>query len=291
MGDHERGAALHHSIESGVDLGFGDRIECAGRLIQDQDWRIFQQRTRDRQALTFAAGEHAAAFAGIGFEFQVTALDEVERLCALGSRAQFLVGGVGLADAQVLRNRAVEQQRFLKHHADIPAQRRECHAADVHAVDLDEARLRIERAMQQRDRGGFAGTGFSDQSEGLSRQRGERDVLNGGALAVIGERDVVEFHKAGEAAGIDGVGPVAHRWHRIEHVEELAQPRGFHEDAVDEAHDLFELLDQHGREGDEHHDFADARLTLAVQDNADHEDRQNRDGGGRTGHHHDQRPP
>ena len=49
-------------------------------------------------------------------------VDEFERLGALGGVAHFGDGGVGLADAQILRDRAVEQQRLLKHHADIAAQ-------------------------------------------------------------------------------------------------------------------------------------------------------------------------
>src|ERR1700731_1720974 len=49
---------------------------------------------------------------------------------------------VRLADAQIVGDRTVEQQRFLKHHADVPPQRRQRQAADVHAVDPDEAGLR-----------------------------------------------------------------------------------------------------------------------------------------------------
>src|SRR5712672_3388040 len=37
MRDHEGGAALHHLVEGGIDLGFGDGVERAGRLVEDQD--------------------------------------------------------------------------------------------------------------------------------------------------------------------------------------------------------------------------------------------------------------
>jgi hypothetical protein len=85
----------------------------------------------------------------------------------------FLLRGVRLADAQIVRDRTIEQQRLLKHHADIPPQRRQRQSADVHAVDLDEARLRVEGAMEKRDRGRFAGAGRADQGYGLAGQRGE----------------------------------------------------------------------------------------------------------------------
>src|ERR1700704_1346809 len=42
--DYEGGASLHHLVERGVNLGFGDGIERAGRLVEDQDRRGFYQR-------------------------------------------------------------------------------------------------------------------------------------------------------------------------------------------------------------------------------------------------------
>src|SRR5229473_1763139 len=35
--DHKGRASLHHLVECGVNLGLGDGIERAGRLIEDQD--------------------------------------------------------------------------------------------------------------------------------------------------------------------------------------------------------------------------------------------------------------
>src|SRR5437868_6858017 len=45
MGDHECRASLHHLIERPQELGLGPRIERAGRLIEDEDRRVLQQRT------------------------------------------------------------------------------------------------------------------------------------------------------------------------------------------------------------------------------------------------------
>ncbi len=227
----------------------------------------------------------------MGLEFLVAAFDEFQRLRAACGDAHFLVGGVRLADAEVVGERAVEQQRLLEHHADVPPQRGQLQAADIHAVDLDDAGLRVEGAVQKRDRRRFAGAGRADQRDGLAGQGGKRNVLDRGPLAVIGKRDVVEFDEAGEAAGIHRAGPVAHRGHRVQHVEEFLQARRLHEHAVDEAHHLFELLDQHGRKTHEHHDLADRGLPLSVQVDADGEDRQHRDGGGGAGDDGDQRPP
>ena len=174
-----------------------------------------------------------------------------------------LLGRVGLADPQILGDRAVEQQHLLEHHADIAPQAREREGADVHAVDLHHARLRIEDAVQQRQRRRLAGAGRADQRDGLARQRGEGEIGDRGPLAVIGERDVLELDQAAHAAGIDRVGAVAHRRHGVEHVEELLQPRRVHHHAIGEMHDLFELADQHGGKAHEHDDLADRGGALA----------------------------
>ena len=83
----------------------------------------------------------------------------------------------------------------------------------------------------------------------LARQRGEVQIGDGRPLAVVGERHVGEFDQAAHAAGIDGVRAVAHRRHGVDHVEEFPQPRRVHEQAVGEAHGLFEPGDQQRRRG------------------------------------------
>ena len=128
----------------------------------------FSKRTRDREALAFAAGQHPAAFADTGLKaVRIGSMKSSACARAAASRIS-CVGRVRLADAQVLGDRAVEQQHFLEHDADIATQRRQLEAADVHAVDLDRARLRIEHAMQQRQRGRFAAAGRADQRDTVS---------------------------------------------------------------------------------------------------------------------------
>ena len=82
----------------------------------------------------------------------------------------------------------------------------------------------------------------------VAGQRGEAQVRHGGALAVIGKRDVLEFDEAAQPAGIDRIGPVAHRGHGIEHAEELGELWRIHEQAVGEADHLFEPRDQERRD-------------------------------------------
>ena len=106
---------------------------------------------------------------------------------AFGGETQLFVGGVRLAHTQIFRDRAIEQQSFLKHDTDIAAQAGQCQRPHIHAIDADDAGLRIEGAMQQRNRCRFAGASGADQRDRLAGQGGEREILNGWALAVIGE--------------------------------------------------------------------------------------------------------
>ena len=55
MCDDQRRAALHHLFERDQQLRFGPGVERAGRLIEDQDRRVLEQRPRDRYALALAA--------------------------------------------------------------------------------------------------------------------------------------------------------------------------------------------------------------------------------------------
>src|SRR5438046_83789 len=52
--NYEGGSALHDLYERGLDLGFGERIECARRLVENENRRVFQERPGNRQPLALA---------------------------------------------------------------------------------------------------------------------------------------------------------------------------------------------------------------------------------------------
>ena len=80
------------------------------------------------------------------------------------------------AEADVLLDRAGEQERILQHDAEAAAQIVEIHVADVDAVDADRALLHVVEAQQQRDDRGLAGAGVADDGDGLAGFDGEGDV-------------------------------------------------------------------------------------------------------------------
>jgi hypothetical protein len=112
---------------------------------------------------------------------------------APGGRLDLGVGRIGLGDADIVGDRAVEQEGVLRHQRDLSAQGIEAHVANVDAADADRARARIEEAQQQRGDGGLAGARRADERDPLAFGDREAHAVERGAVgAVVSERDVVE---------------------------------------------------------------------------------------------------
>ena len=64
--DGDRGTSPRHRIQCVLHDPLRDRVERAGRLVEDEYRRILQQNPRDRYALLLAPGESIAPFADEG---------------------------------------------------------------------------------------------------------------------------------------------------------------------------------------------------------------------------------
>ncbi len=102
--------------------------------------------------------------------------DEVMRLGSLRGGFEFRVARFGLADAQVVGDRAVEQARILEHHGDVLAQRMQTDLADVDAIDADAPCARIVGAIEQAQRRGLARAGRADQRHRAAGRDAETQV-------------------------------------------------------------------------------------------------------------------
>src|SRR5688572_17576258 len=76
MRDDERRAAFLQRFERPLNDHLGRRVERAGRLVEEQDGAIGEQRARDRQALPLSAGERHAALAELRVDALRQPLDE-----------------------------------------------------------------------------------------------------------------------------------------------------------------------------------------------------------------------
>ena len=291
VGDHEGRAALHQGLECLLDARLGDRVEGAGCLVEDQDRRVLEQRPGNREPLAFAPRERRAALADQRLVPLRLAHDEVVRLGQPGGLLQLGLRGIGLADAQIVGDRAVEHGAVLEHHADVPSQRFQLDVAMVDPVDADHARLGVPHAVQQRQRGALAGAGRADEGHRRPGRHLQREMHQRGPLAVVGEVDVVELDVAAGATEVDAVRLVRNGRLRIQHAEEVAQRRHLEEDAADEARGLVHAPDQHGGEAHEAHDLADRRLAAGIEPRAQHEDQDDGDRRGGAGQDRQERPP
>ena len=90
-----------------------------------------------------------AALADHGVVAVRLADDELVRVGHAAGPLHLVIGRAGLADQQVVPDRAVEQQAFLEHHADVGAQAVQGDVAQVLPVDGDAAGGRVPQALQQ----------------------------------------------------------------------------------------------------------------------------------------------
>ena len=193
VGDDDRRPAAHRLAQAVADLRLGRRVDRRGRVVEDQDARVDDERARDRDALALAAGERDPALADHRVVAVRQRLDELVRLREARRALDLLVGRVGASERDVLAHRRREEERVLRDHADRAPQRGELHVADVGAVDRDAARAarrrsagRATRASSCRRRCGRSARRPGPRSSSRSTSCEHRP------LRVVAERDAVE---------------------------------------------------------------------------------------------------
>src|SRR5213080_4271617 len=111
--DHEHRAVRHQAVDRLLYEALGLGVEGAGRLVEDQERWIAQQRPRDRDALALPAGEPRAALAQQGVVGLRELGDELVRVRGAGGAAYLLEREVTTAVRDVRIHRVVEQHGLL----------------------------------------------------------------------------------------------------------------------------------------------------------------------------------
>jgi len=151
---HDDGGPLlgrQQVVESLLHDPLGLAVERAGRLVEEQDLRVFDDRPRDRDPLTLAARELRALRADLRIIFVRERLDEVVGVGCLGRLDDLLVGRALLAVPNVLHDRRLEEYRLLCNEANLVAQPLHVELPHIHAVDEHAALCWIVESRQQRD--------------------------------------------------------------------------------------------------------------------------------------------
>ena len=192
MRDSDDGPAAHQAVERLPNGLFRIAVERRGRLVQEKNGRIFEERARNTDALALTGRQFHTAVAHDGRRAIRQSLDELlairrdDRLEHLG------IGGVRPAIADVLHDRAVEQGDVLRNDCNRCPQALLRHPGDVLAADQDAPALHIIEALQQRKERRFSAARLPNQADALTRLDAQAEL--GEHLAPIGiaECDVLE---------------------------------------------------------------------------------------------------
>ena len=113
MGDHESGAIFSQFLERFLDEVFALRIDRAGRLVEEEDGRVFEKGAGHGEALTFAAAQSHVSLADfvveLSFEsaYKIIGTGEAERL------PQFLIARARLAEEEIAPHCRREEKGIL----------------------------------------------------------------------------------------------------------------------------------------------------------------------------------
>ena len=190
-------------------------IEMVGRLVEDQEVGIAEQRSRQRHAHAPAAGELAAG-PRLGGVVEAQAMQDRGGPRRCRRRADFVEPGMDVGQPQsVVAGLGFGQQRGAldvggQHgveHGDAAAGRVLRHRADaVSAAQADAAAVGLDVALDQAQQGRFAGAVAADQADLPAVGHGRGGAIEQHALAVA-EGEVIDV-KHGAAAFSTRKGPV-----------------------------------------------------------------------------------
>ena len=241
VGDDDRRPARPSPAQGVEHRRLGDRVHGGGRLVENQDRRVLQQRPREAETLPLAAGEGGSRLVDRGAVAPRQAGDGVMDLRVARRPLDLRVRGVEPPVADVVGDRAGEEQRVLGHQGDPLAQRAETVGGGVAPVEQHAPGRRREEPRDQVREGGLAGPGRADDGHQLAGPRVEADAVEDGARAVVREPDRLEADVPGQAAGVRRVRRIADL--RLQR-QDVAHPAGPDHRLLQCAHGVGDLGDR-----------------------------------------------
>lgn len=208
VGDDEQGAAGRERGQRVLDQRLGVRVGVRGRLVEDEDRRVGEQRPRDGQALGLTAGQGdaRAEYGGVAVG---QGQDAVVEVGGAGAPLDLLVGGVGAAQADVVGDARPQQPYVLEDEADPAVQLGRGDVPHVGAAEGDRAGGDVVEAGQQRGQSGLTRAGGPDKRGHGAGHEVEVDAAEDVGAPVVREGDTA--HRDVVAVGQDGVGGFGER--------------------------------------------------------------------------------
>ena len=187
-----------------ADAEFGDRVHGARAVVEDEDRGFPYEGARDGEALPLPSRQRQAAAADEAVVAVGKLPDEVVGAGRPGGFLGLVQRGVGLAPAQVLEDRAREEEGALGHQGHASAQAAELPVADIAPLHEDPAFGRVVETRHEPDEAALAGARGTDDSDHGPRRAGEAHAAEGGlAGPLVGEANPLELD--GPASTVRGL--------------------------------------------------------------------------------------
>ena len=226
MGADQYGPPFHQPVQGIEDHRLVLGIDRRQGLVEHQDWCVPEQRPGDGDALALSAGQPQSPFTDHGPIALGQTDDEVMGVGGAGGGLQFLGRRLGLAEAQVVLDGAVEQVGVLAEDGELAANLVEAELADIAAADAHPSPLRVVESQEQAYDRRLAGAAGADDTDPLPRRDVKFEAEMGAAPAAgIGEAHVLEIDGRRQAADVGHRRDVADQGLRIEELEDAPRRR------------------------------------------------------------------
>ena len=166
---HEYRAPLHQRVHPARNYRFRARIYGRRRFVEYHDGRIGDGGARYRYELTLTLRQVCAVAREHGVVAVGQSCDKIVRAGELSRGYTFLVGGVQLAVADIVHDRARKQVRVLQYYAERAAQVGFFYLVDVDAVVAHFAVGDVVKPVEQVGYRSFARARRADESDLLPR--------------------------------------------------------------------------------------------------------------------------
>ena len=192
----ERRAVSRQASQRFLNVVLRLRVERRGRLIEDQDLRVVQQRARYRYTLALSARKRVSFLSDNGIVSVGEFNDKSVRARRFRRRNDRLARRAGRRIGDIVVDRSVEEERLLQNDAHLRAQRVLRQIAQVDAVDRDLAPAGIVKTHEKVDHRRLSGARSADDPDHFARFYLQGYSLENVDSFVVTERYVVEFDLA-----------------------------------------------------------------------------------------------
>ena len=227
MGRQQHGPARHQAGDGRGQLPGRRPVQVRGRLVEQQQRRVPQERPGQRDPLALARGQGAAALADHGVVAVRQGSDEGIGARGRGGPLDPGPAGVRAAERDVLRYRAGEQVRQLRHPGDLLTPRPGGHPAERDPAGLDPPGRGLGEPQQQGEQRAFPGSAVAADRDDLARtdlqagagQRGDVPAWVAQPDVVQGDRVTAQVRDRARGAARGGGG--GGRQRQVEDVQGL----------------------------------------------------------------------